>query len=97
MASCGLPASQRHRRASEALELPKACLIAIIAQLFWVCPQVGFLYWDGHISQKSFKKDHTEKAEAIWKTVAGDTSKLTRQARALLPVKACMSLAGQPL
>ena len=97
MASFGLPASQRHCRASEAFVLPKACLIANIAQLCWVCPQVGFLYWDGHISQKSFKKDHTEKAEAIWKTVAGDTSKLTRQARALLPVKACMSLAGQPL
>ena len=40
---------------------------------------MGFLYWDGQISQKTLKKNHVEKGEAIWKVVAGDTSTLTKQ------------------
>lgn len=64
-----------HARVSEALARAQTSLGL----------QVGFLYWDGHVSQKSFKKDHTEKAEAIWRTVAGDTSKLTRQVSIAFP------------
>ena len=32
-----------------------------------VSDQVDKLYWDGEVVQKSRKKDHTSKAEQLWK------------------------------
>ena len=41
--------------------------------------QVGFLYWDGQITQKTLKKSHVEKGEAIWRVLPGEPSPLTKQ------------------
>ena len=46
--------------------------------------QVGFLFWDGQITQKTLKRSHVEKGEAIWRTVAGESSSLAKQVCLLL-------------
>ena len=60
---------------------------------------MGFLYWDGQITQKTLKKDHLGKAEAIWKTLAGQTAALSKQvgATAVLHAACRCATAASPL